>query len=115
MEDLANQKCEACQPGAPLVTPKQMEILKPMIPQWKVVVVEEINQLHREFEFEDFKNALDFANKVGEVAETEFHHPSILVEWGKVKVCWWTHKIGGLHRTDFIMAAKTDRLFKESA
>ena len=113
MEELANQRCVACQPGAPLVTPEQMEVLLPMIPEWKVLEVEGVNQIQREYEFEDFKNALVFANNVGEAAEAEFHHPSILVEWGKVTVRWWTHKIGGLHRADFIMAARTDKIYKD--
>jgi 4a-hydroxytetrahydrobiopterin dehydratase len=67
-------------------------------------------RLERTFKFENFAQALSFTNKVGEQAEEEGHHPALLTEWGKVTVTWWTHKIGGLHRNDFIMAAKTDEL-----
>jgi 4a-hydroxytetrahydrobiopterin dehydratase len=66
--------------------------------------------LEREFKFKNFKQALAFANQVAELAEAEFHHPAILLEWGKVTVTWWTHAIKGLHKNDFICAAKTDAL-----
>ncbi len=62
------------------------------------------------FSFNNFGEALEFTNKVGKVAEAEGHHPAILTEWSRVTVSWWTHKIRGLHRNDFIMAAKTDRV-----
>jgi 4a-hydroxytetrahydrobiopterin dehydratase len=65
--------------------------------------------------YKNFVEALHFTNKVGELAETEGHHPSLLTEWGKVTVTWWTHKINGLHRNDFIMAAKTDELYAQHA
>ena len=68
-------------------------------------------QLERAFKFRTFAQALAFTNKVGEVAELEGHHPALLTEWGKVTVTWWTHKIRGLHKNDFICAAKTDELF----
>jgi 4a-hydroxytetrahydrobiopterin dehydratase len=67
-------------------------------------------QLEKRFEFPDFAGALAFTNKVGEIAEEEGHHPKLTTEWGSVVVTWWSHKIGGLHRNDFIMAAKTDKL-----
>jgi 4a-hydroxytetrahydrobiopterin dehydratase len=72
---------------------------------------EGIKRLERTFKFKNFVQALAFTNKVGELAEAEGHHPAILTEWGKVTVTWWTHKIRGLHRNDFVMAAKTDRLY----
>jgi 4a-hydroxytetrahydrobiopterin dehydratase len=71
---------------------------------------EGIKSLERAFKFGDFAQALAFTNKVGEQAEEEGHHPALLTEWGKVTVSWWTHKIGGLHQNDFIMAARTDEL-----
>ena len=70
-----------------------------------------IKRLTRNFMFKNFKQALDFTNKVGKIAEEEGHHPVMVTQWGKVKVSWWTHKIKGLHRNDFIMAAKTDNLY----
>ena len=68
-----------------------------------------IERLERVFRFKDFAGALGFANRVGALAEAENHHPAILVEWGRTTVTWWTHKVRGLHRNDFFMAAKTDR------
>lgn len=69
--------------------------------------------LRRVYKFRDFAQALSFTNKVGALAEAQGHHPALLTEWGKVTVMWWTHKIGGLHKNDFIMAAKTDKLKPE--
>jgi 4a-hydroxytetrahydrobiopterin dehydratase len=70
-------------------------------------------RLERAFKFKDFAEALAFTIKVGEIAEAEGHHPALLTEWGRVTVTWWTHKIRGLHRNDFIMAAKTDHLSEQ--
>lgn len=106
---LSEQKCEACQAGAPMVSDEELALLMKEIPDWVPVVVDGVMQLQREYKFKNFKLALAFTNKVGELAEAEFHHPGILTEWGKVTVTWWTHAIGGLHRNDFIMAAKTDQ------
>ena len=69
-------------------------------------------RLRRVFSFDDFAQALEFTEAVGEVAEAEGHHPALLTEWGRMTVSWWTHKIKGLHRNDFIMAAKTDELYQ---
>ncbi len=66
-------------------------------------------RLQRTLTFKDYAEALVFTDRVGAVAEAEGHHPSIVLEWGKVTVNWWTHAIRGLHRNDFIMAAKTDK------
>jgi 4a-hydroxytetrahydrobiopterin dehydratase len=68
------------------------------------------HQLHREFNFPDFKQALEFVNRVGALAEEQGHHPDILLAWGKAEITLWTHKIDGLTESDFIMAAKIDRL-----
>jgi 4a-hydroxytetrahydrobiopterin dehydratase len=76
--------------------------------KWSVVEKDGIKRLEKSFKFKDFAQALAFSNKVGEIAETEGHHPDILTEWGKATVSWWTHKINGLSKNDFIMAAKTD-------
>jgi len=83
----------------------------PQVPDWQVVEREGIQHLERVFKFKNFSQALAFTNRVGELAEAEGHHPALLTEWGKVTVTWWTHKIRGLHRNDFIMAAKTDKLY----
>jgi 4a-hydroxytetrahydrobiopterin dehydratase len=85
----------------------------PRIPDWSIVVVDEIMRLSREFSFKNFEQAMDFSNRVGDIAEAEGHHPAILTEWGKVTVTWWTHKIKGLHKNDLIMAARSDQLLQK--
>ena len=115
MENLAELRCIACRVGEPRVTEKEIATFSPYIPQWKLVEEDGIKQLERTFNFKDFSEALSWTNKVGELAETEDHHPALLTEWGKVTVTWWTHKIRGLHRNDFIMASKTDALYKALA
>lgn len=89
----------------------QIDELRARAPEWWLVEREGIKRLERAFGFDDFAQARAFTNEVGERAEEEGHHPALLTEWGRVTVTWWTHKIGGLHRNDFIMAAKTDELF----
>ena len=110
MNNLVNEKCEACRVGAPVVSDAEMTTLLPQIPAWQVMEVSDIKRLVRIFKFKNFREALAFTNSVGELAEEEGHHPAILTEWGKVTVSWWTHKIKGLHKNDFIMAAKVDAL-----
>jgi 4a-hydroxytetrahydrobiopterin dehydratase len=83
----------------------------PQVPDWQVVEREGVRQLERAFKFRDFVHALAFTDRIGALAEAEGHHPALLTEWGKVTVTWWTHKIGGLHLNDFIMAAKTDQVY----
>jgi 4a-hydroxytetrahydrobiopterin dehydratase len=110
MKEFAQMKCEPCRVGAPPATDKEIKELLTRLPEWKVKERDDIKQLERVFKFKNFVQALTFTNKVGEIAEAEGHHPTILTEWGRVTVTWWTHKIKGLHRNDFIMAAKTDKL-----
>lgn len=104
------QACEACRADAPQVSDAELAELIKQIPDWVPVVHDGVMQLQREFTFRNFCQALEFTNKVGAMAEEEGHHPGILTEWGKVTVTWWTHAINGLHRNDFICAAKTDLL-----
>ena len=110
METLTQMKCVACNRDAPKVTAEEIAELHPQVPDWEIVEVDGVKQLTRVFAFGDFKEALDFTQSVGELAEEEGHHPALLTEWGRPTVTWWTHKIKGLHRNDFIMAAKTDQL-----
>ncbi|MFV2031746.1 MAG: 4a-hydroxytetrahydrobiopterin dehydratase [Gammaproteobacteria bacterium] len=114
MVELSQQSCEACRAGAPQISDADLKALMPKIPDWGVVVVDEIMRLNREFSFKDFEQAMAFSNRVGEVAEAEGHHPAILTEWGKVTVSWWSHKIRGLHKNDLIMAARTDEVYGSS-
>jgi len=88
-----------------------MAELHPHVPDWQIVERDQVKRLERAFKFKNFVEALQFTNRVGELAEEEGHHPALLTEWGRVTVTWWTHKIKGLHRNDFIMAAKTDELY----
>ena len=111
MAALAQERCVACRRDAPTVTDAEAGELRPQIPDWQLIEVEGVKRLRRRFEFDDFASALAFTNAVGAIAEEEHHHPSLLTEWGSVTVEWWTHKIHGLHRNDFVMAAKTDDLF----
>ncbi len=111
MEDLTQFKCEACHRGAPTVTNEESAVFQQQVPQWTIVERDGIKRLERTFTFKNFVDALAFTNKIGEIAEEEGHHPALLTEWGTVTVTWWTHKIKGLHRNDFIMAAKTDQAY----
>ena len=110
---LHQQHCEACRADAPGITDQQARELRPRIPDWKQIEEDGEERLQRPFTFKNFAEALAFTNQVGELAEREGHHPALLTEYGKVTVTWWTHKIGGLHRNDFICAAKTDQIFQE--
>lgn len=109
MNELATEQCEACRVGAPPVTDQELTELLQSIPEWVLVTHEGVRRLERVFKFRDFVSAMAFTQKVANIAEAAGHHPALLTEWGKVTVSWWTHKIGGLHRNDFIMAAKTDQ------
>ena len=107
-EQLASQTCVPCRGGVPRLKGQDLQQLLQQVPQWKAV-----NEHHitRAYTFPDFKQALDFVNRVGEVAEQQGHHPDILLTWGKAEITMWTHKIDGLTRSDLIMAAKIDQLY----
>jgi 4a-hydroxytetrahydrobiopterin dehydratase len=113
MGQLSEMKCTACRGGEPTLSETEIGELRPRVPGWQLVEREGIKRLERVFGFRNFAEALAFTDRVGGLAEEEGHHPALLTEWGKVTVTWWTHKIGGLHRNDFIMAAKTDELSGE--
>jgi len=115
MMSLARERCVACRRGAPTVTEAEVGELVHQVPDWQLVERDGIERLERVFPFLDFEGALAFTNSVGELAEEEGHHPALLTEWGRTTVTWWTHKIRGLHRNDFVMAAKTDELYAASA
>lgn len=111
ISDLASKHCVPCRGGVP---PLKGEALRPyaeQLPDWKIV---EEHHLLKTFSFPDFKSALDFVNRVGEIAEAEGHHPDLYLTWGRVDVKTYTHKIDGLTESDFILAAKVDRAFAES-
>lgn len=114
MANLKQQKCDAPAGDSPTVTEEEINKLHPEIPEWNIKEENGEKRLERVFKFSDFKSALNFTNKIGEEAENQQHHPALLTEYGKVTVTWWTHDIGGLHRNDFIMAAKTDEIATKS-
>ncbi|GAB4462646.1 MAG: 4a-hydroxytetrahydrobiopterin dehydratase [Anaerolineales bacterium] len=111
MTDLAAEKCIACRGGEPPLTASEIADLLPRLPQWQLVEQDSTLRLHRIFKFKNYAQAVEFTNKLAAIAEAEDHHPLIILEWGKVTVQWWTHVVKGLHKNDFIMAAKTDALF----
>ena len=113
MSQLTQGKCEVCSADSAAVTQAEIEQLKPQIPNWKIIEREGELRLECVYQFSDILTALAFTNRVGEAAEAEGHHPALLTEWGKVTVSWWTHAISGLHKNDFIMAAKTDEIASE--
>src|SRR5919202_2987433 len=115
MAQLTQQKCDACTKESQPVTKEEIAELQPQIPDWNIIEVEGESRLERTYKFPDFKSALAFTNRVGEAAEEQDHHPALLTEYGKVAVTWWTHTISGLHKNDFIMAAKTDEIATEFA
>lgn len=107
---LQESKCEACRIDAPLVTESEKTEFMSELNGWEINNIEGIDQLAKVFNFDNYLQALDFAKAVVLLAEEEDHHPKIVLEWGRVEVLWWSHKIKGLHKNDFICAAKTDQI-----
>ncbi len=108
---LANRECIPCKGGVP---PLEGEALRRLTEDlgggWEVV---DGQRLEKTYKFKNFRQALDFTVKVGELAENVNHHPDIYLAWGKVKLTIWTHKIGGLSESDFVLAAKADRFIED--
>ena len=107
MSELADKSCVPCRGGVPPLTTAEIDPLRGEVPDWDVV---DDHHVMRAFRFSDFKTALDFVNRVGALAEEQGHHPDIYLAWGKVDIQIWTHKIDGLTESDFVLAAKIDRL-----
>ena len=108
MSDLARKHCVPCKGGVPPLKGEALAELRAQLGEgWRVV---DEHHLSKEFRFKDFREALAFTNRVGELAEREGHHPDILLAWGKVVLTLWTHKIDGLTESDFILAARADEL-----
>ncbi len=110
-QKLAQMKCSACRGDDPPLMDQEIDDYLPQVPEWGLVEEEDVKKLRRTFNFSNFVEALDFTNQVGDAAEEEGHHPIITLTWGRATVTWYTHKIKGLHENDFIMAAKTDKLY----
>jgi 4a-hydroxytetrahydrobiopterin dehydratase len=106
MSNLAAKECVPCRGGVPALAGEQLRVLSVDLGGgWRVV---DEHHLEKEFVFDDFRQALDFTNQVGELAEEQNHHPDIFLTWGKVRVTMWTHKIDGLTESDFVFAAKVE-------
>ncbi|MGI8745505.1 MAG: 4a-hydroxytetrahydrobiopterin dehydratase [Bryobacteraceae bacterium] len=108
MSNLADQHCVPCRGGVPALRCDALTPLAQQVPDWKIV---EEHHLAKTFVFPDFRQALELVNRIGEVAEAEGHHPDICLTWGKVDVQIYTHKIKGLSESDFVLAAKIDRVY----
>ena len=112
MSRLAEKQCVPCKGGVPPLAGEPLRALaRELGGGWRVV---DDHHLEKEFRFPDFRQALDFTNRVGELAEEQNHHPDLHLAWGRVRVVIWTHKIDGLTESDFVFAAKADRLAAES-
>ncbi len=109
MSDLATKTCVPCRGGVPPLKGEELAALEKQVNGWKVI---EEHHITNTFKFPDFREALKFVNRVGELAEDQGHHPDIFIAWGKVEITIWTHKINGLTESDFILAAKIDQLYK---
>ncbi len=107
MSDLASKTCVPCKGGVPALKGTELAKLHAQLPGWQVI---NEHHLQKTFKFPDFKTALEYVNKAGGIAEEQGHHPDLLLKWGEVQVTIWTHKIDGLTESDFIMAAKLDKV-----
>jgi len=111
MKPLSTYQCIATPASAKPLTHTEQGALCAKVPDWRVAQVSGIDQLQRSFKFDDFVQAMAFANRISEIAESNDHHPTLLLSYGQVTVNWWSHSIAGLHHNDFVMAAKTDEIF----
>ena len=107
MSELASKTCVPCRGGVPPLTGEELAALQKQVSGWNVV---EEHHITKTYKFPDFRQALEFVNRVGELAEQQGHHPDIFLTWGKVEITFWTHAINGLTENDFILAAKIDQL-----
>jgi 4a-hydroxytetrahydrobiopterin dehydratase len=107
MAELADLQCVPCRGGVPPLQGQEIEKLLHQLVGWQVVTQ---HHLQKTYHFKDFRESLEFVNKVGELAESQGHHPDICFGWGKADVTIWTHKIDGLTESDFVLAAKIDKL-----
>jgi len=107
MSELAERQCVPCRGGVPPMKGEQINEMSSQLPDWQVV---NEHHLQRAYSFKDFRETLDFVNRIGELAEEQGHHPDICFGWGKADITIWTHKIDGLTESDFVLAAKIDKL-----
>jgi 4a-hydroxytetrahydrobiopterin dehydratase len=110
MANLSDMKCEACSADSPAASAEERQAYLTQLPDWSVRSVDGVDRIERSFEFGSYPEAVEFTRRVAALAEDEGHHPEILLEYGRARVAWWTHAISGLHRNDFVLAARTDEL-----
>ena len=108
MENAARKTCGPCKHGAPPASELEIKQFQKEHPDWELVEEDSIKKIKRVFKFSNYRKAQHFTNQVADMAEFEDHHPAIVLEWGRATVSWWTHKIGGIHRNDLVMASETD-------
>ncbi len=108
-------KCTACRKGEPPASDSDVRLWLGQLPEWRLAEEVSPRRITRKFRFSGFADALLFTSQVGSLAESEGHHPEIVTAWGRVTVSWWTHAVKGLHLNDFVMAAKTDELYRPFA
>jgi 4a-hydroxytetrahydrobiopterin dehydratase len=113
MTDLDRKQCVPCEGGVEPLDADRIAEYREQTPEWQVVEEDGQKRLRRRYDFENFERALELTDRIGAAAEEQGHHPVLVTEWGKVTVTWWTHAIGGLHDNDFVMAAKSDRIYRE--
>ena len=111
MSELSNISCIPCRTGTLPASAAEIAEWLPHLPDWQIISTDNVRRLTRSYRYRTFQRALGFTNRIDEIAEAEQHQLAILIEWGQVTVNWLTHKISGLRRNDFIMAAKTDHLY----
>jgi len=115
MDTLINQNCIPIDRNSTGLKNEEIELLSSDVPDWFIVDEDGVLQLHRDFKLKNFSEALTLTNAIGEIAEEQNHHPMITLTWGQVTVRWWTHTVGGLHKNDYIMAAKTSAIYQKLA
>jgi len=112
MNELTLEDCVRVNKNTPALSPETVAKLNGRLPDWSIIDQNGTPALSKTFKFPNFNSALSFTNRIGQQAEDQDHHPAILTEWGRVTVTWWTHVVHGLHRNDFIMAARTEAVFQ---
>jgi len=112
MAQLSEMQCVPCSGREPRATDEEIAQYRQQVPDWNIIERDGIPRLERTFSFNDYEKGLEFTTLVGQAANQQDHHPDILVQYKKVTVSWWTHAIKGLHRNDFVMAARTDEIYK---
>lgn len=112
MDDLKGMDCVSVKGEEATLNEEEIKEYKSQIPDWEIAEENGVKRLRRAYKFKNFREALAFTNRIGELAEEQDHHPEIITEWGKVTLSWWTHVVDGLHLNDFIMAAKSDQTYE---